>query len=366
MLPRFPRSLFFSAVLFGMSIGVLTGCELSSNLEEDNIVAGVDFAELFADVTPAEMNAVKIDWASREYPAEDVVVVLQQAITVGNTPGTIRVVSHTVGGIKHFGAIISADGLDAGSAPVLVYSHGGDSGISVDQEVMLVLSFFTDIADQFVYVIPSFRDETISFQNTTWKSDGPPSPWDRDVDDALSLINVATELVPGADPNKVAVLGFSRGAGVGMLMDVRNEQVDAVLDFFGPTDFFGTFVQDVSREILMGEPRSLPGLEFLSDELLLPYQAGEISLEEVRMAMVRRSPVLFVDRIDRLQIHHGTADMIVPVSQAESMTRAMLAAGKTAEQFQTYLYDGGDHNPLTLEGSLERAKDFLIELKAAN
>ncbi|NQV71725.1 hypothetical protein HQ496_01280 [bacterium] len=354
-------------VLLVLLVSVLSaGCELSSNLGEDQIIGGVDFSTLFATPTQSEINAVKIDWASREYPVEGVQVALQQPILLGSTPGTIQVVSHLVGGVKHFGAIIYANGLDPRGAPIVVYSHGGDNGISVDQEVQLVLSFFADEADQFVYVIPSFRDETISFQNTTWKSDGPPSPWDRDVDDALSLVNVAASLVPGADPDRIGVLGFSRGAGVGMLMDVRNEQVDAVLDFFGPTDFFGTFVQDVSRDILLGSPRDLPGLEFLSDELLLPYQAGEVSLEEVRLEMVRRSAVLFVDRIDRLQIHHGTADQVVPVSQAEAMIKAMENAGKTAEQFQSFLYEGGDHNPLTLEGSIDRAKAFLLELKTAN
>jgi dipeptidyl aminopeptidase/acylaminoacyl peptidase len=354
-------------VLLGLLVSVLSaGCELSSNLGEDQIVGGVDFSTLFAAPTQSELNAVKIDWASREYPVEGVQVALQQPILLGNTPGTIQVVSHLVGSVKHFGAIIYANGLNSREAPMVVYSHGGDNGISVDQEVQLVLSFFADVADQFVYVIPSFRDEAISFQNTTWKSDGPPSPWDRDVDDALSLVNVAASLVPGADPDRIGVLGFSRGAGVGMLMDVRNEQVDAVLDFFGPTDFFGTFVQEVSRDILLGRPRNLPGLEFLSDEVLLPYQAGEVSLEEVRLEMVRRSAVFFADRIERLQIHHGTADQIVPVSQAEAMIKAMENAGKTAEQFQSFLYEGGDHNPLTLEGSIDRAKAFLLELKTAN
>ena len=56
----------------------------------------------------------------------------------------------------------------------------------------------------------------------------------------------------------------------------------------------------------------------------------------------------------------------MPVSQAEAMIKAMENAGKTAEQFQSFLYEGGDHNPLTLEGSIDRAKAFLLELKTAN
>lgn len=354
--------------LFGLLLALLifSGCELSSDLGETRFVGGVDFDALFAKPTAAEINAVKIDWASREYPAQNVQVEFTEAIILGGKPGTVRVVSHMVGGVKHYGAIIAADGLTSRRAPIVVYAHGGDSGVSVDSEVQLVLSFFADISDQFVYVIPSFRAETISYKNTTWQSGGPPSPWDRDIDDALSLITVTLQLERGADPSRVGVLGFSRGAGVGMLMAARTEEVDAVLDFFGPTDFFGTFVQDVTRQILTASPPDLPGLDYLASEFLLPLQAEEIPLDDVRNAMIRRSSVFFADRIKRLQIHHGTADTVVPVTQAESMITAMQDAGKTSTEFQAFLYQGGGHNPLTLEGSLDRAKAFLIELKSAN
>jgi acetyl esterase/lipase len=357
------RRFVFLAVFISV---LISGCELSSNLEDNNVVAGVDFETLFARPTQTEINAVNIDWASREYPAENVIVELSETIFISGQPATLRVVSHTVGGIRHYGAIIAPDGLSTGEAPVVVYAHGGDSGVSIDGEVQLVLSFFADVANDFVYVIPSFRDEPLKYKNITWQSEGPASPWDRDVDDTMALLNVATQLTSVADPSRVAVLGFSRGAGVGMLMDARSEEVDAVLDFFGPTDFFGPFVQDVTREILNGDGRALPGLDYLADAYLIPYQKGEISLEEVRLGFIRRSPVLFASRMNRLQLHHGSADQTVPVSQAESMISAMQDAGKTADEFQAFLYQGGDHNPLTLEGSLDRAKAFLLELRDSN
>jgi len=170
---------------------------------------------------------------------------------------------------------------------------------------------------------------------------------------------VAREAVPAADVERIAVLGFSRGAGVGMLMDVRSNAVKGVLDFFGPTDFFGPFVQEVTTEILEGNPRELPGLNYLSAEWVLPYQAGDVSLNAIRTELIRRSPALFADRIERLQIHHGTADVVVPVSQAEAMIEAMQNAGHTTASFEGFIYEGGAHNPFTLEGSFQRAAAFL-------
>lgn len=344
---------FFVAFLF-------TGCEISSSEEGDQIVGGVNLTEVFAEPTQSELNAVLADWASRDPRAEGVTLEFQQALTVGNgVPATLRIFGHEVDGVTHYGAVIAPDNLAPGSTPVLVYSHGGDNGVSVDGEVLLLLGLFPDLASEFVVVVPSFRDEPLYFNGTEWRSDGPASPWDRDVDDAFALIDVAAEAVPAVDINRISVLGFSRGAGVGMLMDVRSTAIKGVLDFFGPTDFFGPFVQEVTTEILEGNARELPGLDYLSAEWVLPYQAGDVSLEAIRTELVRRSPALFADRIERLQIHHGTADVIVPVSQAEAMIEAMQNAGHTSSSFESYLYDGGGHNPFTLEGSFPRAAAFL-------
>lgn len=345
-------------------IFLLAGCEVSNSVdpvEEDiQIVGGVNLTEVFAEPTDAEIQSVLADWAGRNPVASNVNVIRQESVILSNqVPATVSIVSHEVEGVLHYGAVIAPDGLVAGSAPVLVYAHGGDGGVSVDGEALLLLSLFPDLAPHFVHVIPSFRNEPLTFQGQTWQSEGPASPWDKDVDDAFALIDAATIVAPAADPSRIAVLGMSRGAGVGMLMAARSESVRQVLGFFGPTDFFGPFVQEVVVEILEGNPRQLPGLDYLADEFMLPYQAGELSLEDLRSQLVRRSPVLFLDRINNLQIHHGTADSIVPVSQAQRMIDAMQAAGRGTDSFEAFLYEGGEHNPFTLEGSLPRGSAFI-------
>jgi len=347
---------------------LLLGCEVSNSVdpveEQEVIVGGVNLTEVFAEPSDAEIQSVLIEWAARNPVADNVTIVLQESVQLGgsSTPATLSIVSHEVDGVLHYGAIIAPDGLVPGSAPVLVYAHGGDAGVSVDSEALLLLSLFPDLAPHFVHVVPSFRDEPLSYGGQTWQSEGPASPWDRDVDDAFALIDVATTVAPAADPSRVAVLGMSRGAGVGMLMAARSESVRQVLAFFGPTDFFGPFVQEVTTEILEGNPRQLPGLDYLSETFIVPFQDEAISLEDLRTELVRRSPILFIDRIGKLQIHHGRADTIVPVSQAERMIAAMQAAGRSADSFEGFLYDGGQHNPFTLEGSLILGSAFISQM----
>jgi len=184
----------------------------------------------------------------------------------------------------------------------------------------LLLPFvLEDDLDDYVFVIPSFRAERLTFGGVNYLSDGPPSPWDRDVDDALALLNVAVATTPEADDTRVGVIGFSRGACVAMLMAERDPRIDVVVEFFGPTDFFGPFVQEVTREALLGTLRDLPGLAYLNNTLIQPLKNGDLTIDEVRLEMVRRSPVYFAELLPQLQVHHGTADNTVPVGEAERL-----------------------------------------------
>ena len=105
-------------------------------------------------------------------------------------------------------------------------------------------------------------------------SEGLPSPWDWDVDDTMSLLSVAFEHVPELDEERVAILESSRGGAVGavgaLLAAVRDRRIDAVVEFFGPTDFFGEYAHEIFEEALEGELRDLPGLEYFNETVIQP------------------------------------------------------------------------------------------------
>jgi dipeptidyl aminopeptidase/acylaminoacyl peptidase len=352
-----PRAAAIAALVFVAACSDGTG-----PAPQGRIVEGVDLDAVFADPSAAEIAAVEAEWAARAPAATDVVVEKDSLVSIGDTDVRVRVVSHAVDDLTHYGAILQDDGV-VGPAPILVYTHGGDEGTSLD-EVLLLFPFLGDLAADFVWVVPSFRSEPLTFGDTTWTSDGPSSPWDRDVDDALSLLEVALELETAADAESVGVLGLSRGAGVGMLMGIRDPRIDRIVEFFGPTDFFGSYVQDVVEEALRGTLRDLPGLDYLNESYIQPLKRGEVTVAAVRTELVRRSVVLFADRLPTLQLHHGNADTVVDVSQAESLIAAMSALGRGEPDFEAYLYPAGTHNPLSMPGSVERTVDFLSLLLA--
>ena len=335
--------------------------------DEGTIVAGVNVDLLFAPPTDAEIQAVLDEWDARRALTLAVSDYREEVAVSADLAGksaTMRVVSHTVGGVRHYGAIVAPTDVPERSLPVVMLTHGGDSGVDVDGMLGAVTASFGETASQFVYAVPSFRSEPLSAAGQVFTSDGPPSPWDFDVDDALTLLTVTLENTPAADPERIAVVGFSRGADVALLMGLRDERIDLVVDFFGPTDFFGDLVRLVVNQALLGFVLPLPGVPYLSDTYVQPLKDGTLSINDVRLELVRRSPVYFTDALQRfqLQLHHGRRDLIVPVAESERLIAVMNSLGRTAPDFEFFLYDDGGHDPGTLPGSLGRTAAFLARL----
>jgi dipeptidyl aminopeptidase/acylaminoacyl peptidase len=323
----------------------------------------VDLAALFAPPTDAEIAAVRAEWAARDTEPDDVRVEGSEEFVLGSVPATLRILSHAIAGGRHYGAVVTADGAAAGSLPVVVYAHGGDQGVSTS-ELALVAFALGDVSAGFAWVVPSFRSETLRTAEGTRQSGGGASPWDLDVDDAMALLGAALGETPEADADRVGVLGFSRGAGVGLLMGTRDARVDRVVEFFGPTDFFGPYIRTVVEEALEGSLRNLPGLSTLNDRFIQPYAAGSLTVAEARTEFVRRSVVLFAADLPELQIHHGALDEVVEVSQAERLIEVLEAMGRGPPGDGYFVYPGGTHDPITLPGSVERARAFLEALLA--
>ncbi|MCY3756674.1 MAG: hypothetical protein OXG96_03035 [Acidobacteria bacterium] len=324
----------------------------------DAIDLEVELDAIFAPPNAAEIEAVRADWAVRDISPVDVFVELTEAYPLGNTPATLRVVSHQVGEARHYGAVLAPDSAAPGTLPVLMYLHGGDSGVDVG-DVDVIGFFLGELRDRFVYVIPSFRNERLELGDSVWISTGPDSHWDYDVDDALALLNVALELTPQAKPAGVSIVGGSRGAGVGMLAGIRDQRIENIVAFFGPTDFFDGWVRQIVREAALGRPPDLTGVAFMDSTFVQPYMRGEIDRAQVRLELVRRSSVLFAEDLPAVQLHHGDSDETVAVTQAYSMIRAMEALGRQPPEFEAFIYEGGEHNVFALTGAIGRAVGFL-------
>jgi dipeptidyl aminopeptidase/acylaminoacyl peptidase len=322
---------------------------------------GVDLDDLFRPPTAAEIAAVEAAWAARQPTAHAVVEETSALMLMAGGFGTARVFSHLVDGHRHYGATLAPVGAAAGSLPVVVFAHGGDSGIQVS-DLALVTILLGEAARDFVYVMPAFRSEPLTLGASVFTAQGEPSPWDRDVDDALALLDVVLEHVAEADPGRIGVIGGSRGGMVGLLMAIREPRIDRVAILAAPTTLFSPWFRGLTADALRGELRPLPVLHVLNDRFIQPLARGEIGRAEFRHEMVRRSPVLWADRLPPVQLHHGTADDVVPVEQADSLIAALQRLGRdVGDQF--FLYPGIGHDVFAGAGIDARILDFLHRLR---
>ncbi len=313
---------------------------------------------LFAPPTAGELATVRADWAGRDMSPAGLTIELTEPYSLFGSPAILRVVSHQVGEARHYGAIVAPKSTRAASLPVLMYLHGGDNGVDVD-DVQFLAFALGELRDSFVYVVPSFRSEPLEHGDREWVSTGPGGHWDYDVDDALALLNVALAITPQARSEGLSLVGGSRGGGVALLAGIRDERVENIITLFGPTDFFDEWVREIVREAALGIPRRLTGVAHMDSTLIQPYLQGRIELPRVRLELVRRSAVLFAEDLPAVQLHHGTIDETVPVSQAHSMIRVMEALGREPPEFEAFIYEGAGHEIFDLNGVIPRAAKFL-------
>lgn len=364
-------------------------------MTDDVIFQGLNFTRLFDAPTAAEIQSVQADWAGRSPNAQNATVVSQASVD----GATLYVVSHTVAEgpgapLTHYGLVRVPDG--ATDAPVLVVHHGGDSGFGVNDPggntgVAAQAALYPDLYANTVQVFPTYRSEDLRLDgsdldcgdgSTTCTSGGMPSPWDYDVDDTMALLSSVTslpEFEASTDDTNVGALGYSRGANTAVLHAIRDSRIDAVTEYYGPTDFYNPVVTALSppgltAALLLGVDgvENLPGAMYLRDEVIFPLRNADNSYNAgadyagARLEVVRRSASVFAASIPDLQVHHHVEDPVVPYGFSQAFDAAITATPNDGtydfNEYSNALPSGvtSAHRPEAMPASWPDTEAFLL------
>lgn len=282
----------------------------------------------------------------------------------------VWIVAHQSGGYVHYGAAVFPMEQTA-ELPVMLHCHWGDAGASIDADFRMILGLLGSGTRNFVHVIPSFRSELLSYGDSSWRSEGPASPWKEDVLDAIRLVAAVESLAVDSAKPIIAetprkAIGFSRGGGVALLVGLRDSRYDRVVDYFGPTDFYGEYVKEIFKRILLGDTIPLPGVDVLDSSVIQQLNVGSLSIDSARFELLVRSPARFAADLPAITIHHGTEDSVVSISQSEFLWSEI--QDKNGDQLplsRFYSYPGVGHNPFGMFGNIDSTVQFLTGRPAA-
>ena len=111
------------------------------------------------------------------------------------------------------------------------------------------------------------------------------------------------------DPGRIGVVGFSAGGHLAAMLGVTGENVQAVVSFFGPTDFS---TRDWPRD--------------LEREVIVPFLGG--SFADIPAVYERASPISHVTKDSApFLLFHGSEDELVPVDQSKRLAERLKSFG---------------------------------------
>lgn len=314
-------------------------------------------AEVFAPPTRVEIEAVERDWSGRDLAARGTTTVHTFELALSHATYDGRVVRHLVDGRVHYGAIFVPRG-EGGPLPVVLDVRGVDveySPLDVSDGTRTMVALGT-AQPGFVFVVPALRGNTLRVGAESFVAEGDPSDaWDGATDDTLALLGAVLATEPRADPDRVAVLGYSRGGTVALLAGERDPRISLVLAVAGPVDHLAamdpvlgwSWAEVLADDMRDGQPPSLAERDESSqvfDHFLHRAVSGGEDVRAVRRRLIASSPLYFASRLPEIHAYYGAEDRSVPLANARLLERALAAAGRIGRDATVRVFPGRGHD----------------------
>lgn len=282
--------------------------------------------ELLHETTQHEIDQISKEWQNRKFPVIEPQVVYE---AIQNNGDTIKVITHSVEGNIHYGAIRIPVGIDVATAPILLELEGGGTGIDASNMKSITRNKCEASRKQFISVLPSYRGNILRGNEFCFRSKGNfRDAWHGAAIDAITLLEVVKALYNKTDAAPVLISGLSRGATVALIIGSLTDKADYIIANSTHTKFVDRHV--FSNEQVGGS---------LSRAFILPG----LSTVDIRKNLIASSPYFFANQLPPFQLHQGGDDHLTTRWHASKMQQKLDSLGKSKEVYQVFIHEGKGH-----------------------
>jgi len=323
-------------------------CLVHQSCDTSDFLDSQDRSALFREPVQSELDAVLLDWNSRDLMPQEYKI--DEEIAIGTVGTVLKIVSFKVSGYKRYGAIIVPN---SDSAVAVRLSLNGFSFNPENMETSVALSSNEAFDIPLIFAVPAFRGQAVHLvlngvpYSTPISEGNKCEAFDEATDDAIAFLNIIENEISNADMARCTVRGGSRGGTVAMLMGQRDDRVQKVISIAGPTDMLTLTSKNENDAIYK--------CQFLEDLVM-----GAKTISQARNTMIASSPIYFAERLPPTQLHLAEDDKIVPVLQGEQLLKKMQDLGLT-DNFELFVYENRNHGNIVdmNEQLIVRVQDFL-------
>lgn len=289
---------------------------------------GVSISELLKPPSNEEIAVIQEEWNTKDFTSRNIRIEYAERNRNGDS---IKVISHDVNGLKHYGLIRIPAGLRTNSAPILLVLHGGGSNIDVlqtDELYRIANGSCRNILNSYMVIAPSFRGDIVRGENFCFRSEGYTGDvWAGATEDAAFFLEAVKKLYKKDQEGKTIAIGISRGATVALLLSGLTNKVTHTIAISTHTDFLN---EDVFKN------------ERVGGDFARIFFTPRDTPENVRKKILMSSPMYFAEHIPSLEIHQGTTDHLTTVRHARALEQR-LKKMKRDSTAQFYFYEGKRH-----------------------
>lgn len=264
----------------------------------------------------------------RDYPGSDLVI--ERTLSPGSNYQQY-VASYQSDGLKIFALLTVPNGTKPASGwPVIIFNHG-----YIPPSVYRTTERYVAYVDAFArqgYIV--FKPDYRGFGS----SQGTPISAYYAPDDTVDVLNAVTTMqrYESADPNRIGMWGHSMGGNITLRALVIDPRIKVAVIWAGVTATYKDMLYNWHPPAADRPPPSFGG------GARQTYLAKYGTPDQNPAFWDSISPMAYLADITApIQIHHGTADVEVPLQFSQTLANDLQAAGKPVE---LYTYAGADHN----------------------